>query len=200
MITIETPVPDDLELFHRVPPNMIIWDLNVHRYRPTTGLFRKKERVSIYLADKLAEESRQPVSVLAAYSGHHLAASIARTMRESVKRWSGAPQTMSLHTETSSGKSRLRVPSALRWQHVGHSSIVMLSPRRRRRSRRPIPRLQRVRLTRVMGSAQMGPTLQLDAVSAEYVSRRPLIAPRTVEKRPRSLSSRSLYVNTRSSK
>ena len=82
MIGIETPVPDELELFHRIPPNMIIWDLNEHRYRPTTGLFRKKERVSIYLADKLVEESRQPVSVLATYPGHSLAASIARTVRE----------------------------------------------------------------------------------------------------------------------
>ena len=61
---------------------MIIWDTNEHRYRPTTGLFRKRERVSIYLADQLAEASREPVSVLAVYPGHSLAVSIARKMRE----------------------------------------------------------------------------------------------------------------------
>jgi hypothetical protein len=81
VITSETAVLDDLELFHRVPPNMIVWDLNEHRYRPTTGLFRKRERVSVYLEDKLTEESREPVSVLAGYPDHSLAASIVRTVR-----------------------------------------------------------------------------------------------------------------------
>jgi hypothetical protein len=54
---------------------------NVHRYRPSSGTFRKRQCASIYLADQLAEESRQPASVIDGYPEHSLSASVVERVR-----------------------------------------------------------------------------------------------------------------------
>jgi len=90
--TDDPSIPDDAELWRRVPPWHIIFDENLGRNRPSKAAFdndRDGSPMSVVLADLVLESNRGPESVLAGHEGFALAviiAGLARSRKQGVVR------------------------------------------------------------------------------------------------------------------
>jgi hypothetical protein len=83
-------IPDEAELFRRIPPRHIIQDHNLGRFRPSSAAFEDDgdgDPMSVYLATFLEVNHRDASSVLIGHPGYALAsitAGAARTLRQTV--------------------------------------------------------------------------------------------------------------------
>jgi hypothetical protein len=81
---------DDTDLFRRIPPWHVYYDKNLSRWRPSSAAFEDDadgDPMSAYLSSVLANEKRDPSTVLAGHEGYSLAsitAGLARTNSQTV--------------------------------------------------------------------------------------------------------------------
>jgi len=78
-------VPNDSELWRRIPPKLIVLDENMGRRRPSSAAFKNSRDgspMSVFLADVLRELNRGPETVLAGHDDFALAAITAGLARE----------------------------------------------------------------------------------------------------------------------
>lgn len=83
-------IPDNADLFRRIPPWHHIYDQNLNRWRPSSAAFEDDgdaDPMSVYLSSVLAAEHRNPSAVLAGHEGYSLAsisAGLARSKGQTV--------------------------------------------------------------------------------------------------------------------
>jgi len=83
-------IPNDTQLFRRIPPCHCFFDENMHDYRPSSAAFDDDDDgdpMSVYLSTVLGAEGRQPASVLAGreeYSLASITAGLARQLKQTV--------------------------------------------------------------------------------------------------------------------
>jgi hypothetical protein len=82
VIPVDAPVADQTDLFRRIHPDSVVWDSIDGRYRPSSGAFRKKARVSVQIEDALTDEGLEPGVALSAHPSHSLAAVTAAVVRD----------------------------------------------------------------------------------------------------------------------
>ena len=122
MIPVDTPIADATELFRRIHPDEVIWDDDEGRYRPSSGAFRKKERVSVQIQDALADAEIEPEATLtlSGHTRHSLAALTAEVARKEQQILERTPLSDNpAHGEIVGKKSSscaTRLARAARWQ------------------------------------------------------------------------------------
>jgi hypothetical protein len=78
-------IPDEAELWRRIPPTHLILDHNLGRIRPTSAAFENHpdgSPMSVFLADIVLESGRKPEAVLVGHEGFTLASITAGLARE----------------------------------------------------------------------------------------------------------------------
>jgi hypothetical protein len=81
-------IPDEAELWRRIPPRHFFYDGNLGCFRPSSAAF-EDDRDGSPMSVVLAAESRGPESVLAGHEGYALAsfsAGLARECRQGIAR------------------------------------------------------------------------------------------------------------------
>lgn len=130
MIPVDTPIADATELFRRIHPDEVIWDDDEGRYRPSSGAFRKKERVSVQIQDALADARVEPEATLAlsGHTCHSLAALTAEVARKEQQLLERTPLPDDpAHGEVVGKKSTscaTRLARATRWQVLQEEYIA----------------------------------------------------------------------------
>lgn len=130
MIPVDTPIADATELFRRIHPDEVIWDDDEGRYRPSSGAFRKKERVSVQIQDALADAGVEPEATLALSGNtrHSLAALTAEVARKEQQILERTPLPDDpAHGEVVGKKSTscaTRLARATRWQVLQEEYIA----------------------------------------------------------------------------
>lgn len=81
MIPDDAEVPEETNLYRRVHPTEIVWNDNDGCLRPASGVFKDPE-MSIHLGDVLADEEREPASVLDGKPTHSLVSLTAGFVKE----------------------------------------------------------------------------------------------------------------------
>jgi hypothetical protein len=88
--TDDTSIPDEAELWRRVPPGHVIFDSNVGRKRPSKAAFddhKDGSPMSVVLADLVLQSGRTPQHIVAGHDRFALAAfsvGLARSKQQGV--------------------------------------------------------------------------------------------------------------------
>lgn len=90
--TNDPTIPNDAELWRRIPPHHIFYDENEGRWRPSTAAFENHPNgspMSVLLGEMVLRSGRGPLDILTGYEGYALAsiaAGLARQCNQGVAR------------------------------------------------------------------------------------------------------------------